>query len=648
MTIKIPITLAALVSVLAFSAAPALAAAPETPETKPATGETATTAVLHGVLNPLALTPPEPGSYQFDYALAETGGCTGGGVAPVSPALALGTVAEAKQVTVTGLEPNREYLFCVVAYSLGGGIDEPASGAAVAFKTLVAKPSIVLGSENASGATSTGATLEAQVDANNESTTYVFEYSTTESGGALTGIPVKVDGGSAIEGYGDQTASVPTLVLTPGTSYFYRVVATNGTGTSDGPVTEFATVATPKTEPVTPIGTTTATFNGKLTPLNAKVPAEYYFEYNLGEEPVCTNESATTPESAGTEAVSTAVTPLEPNHAYTVCLVSKNAFGSEEDLVSPPVHFTTKPAAPEIISETSSALTPEGATLEATVNPNNQATTCQFEYSTNASLPTGPETTTAPCPKALGNGGSGVATSVPITGLKLATPYYYRVDAMNATGESQDTTIGEFTTENTIAPILSATATTNETATSATLNAQIDPNGAASEYHFEYDTIAYGKGEAAHGVSAPAVKIPGGRSAVAVSQQIDNLAPNTEYHWRLVATSAAGTTTTVDQTFSYPIAAGESPAQPITGPGEATPGPPAPGAVFPLLSAPSIAELNAREAQEAKKIPTPTTPLTNAQKLTKALKACHKKKRAKRTKCEKQAHSKYGKKKGKK
>jgi hypothetical protein len=541
--------------VLAFVAAPALAAPPEKPETGKAEPITATTAVLHGTLNPGAKS--EGGSYQFDYAPAETGGCAGN-VAPVSPALALGDLGEKVQETATGLEPNREYLFCVEAFSL---LAEPSElSAAVPFETLPAKPSIAAGSENASSVTGTGATLEAQVDGNDESTSYVFEYSAkgkTGAGEKLEAPIVTVAGGSAIEGYGDQTASVATGVLAPGTSYFYRVVASNATGTSDGPVQEFATVPTPTTEPVSPVGASTATFNGKLTPLNAKVPAEYYFEYNLGEELVCMNESATTSESAGAEAVSTAVTGLEPDHAYTVCLVSKNAFGFEGDLVSPPVHFTTKPAPPTIESETSSALSTEGATLEAIVNPNNQETSCEFEYGTEASLTT--HTTMACNPAQLGNGGAGVGTSIALAGLKPETVYYYRVVATNAAGETKGTEvepIKELKTETAQTPAITDEYVTKVQETTATLNAQVNPGGAATTCQFEYGTEAD-----VYPTKVLCAPQPGaGTSPVPVSAPLTGLTPGTTYHYRLLASNAQspGGTPGLDKTFATPAEPGST------------------------------------------------------------------------------------------
>ncbi len=150
---------------------------------------TATTATLNGTLNPLAA--GEPGSYQFSYAPSESLECAGGSAAPLAPAAAFGAEKELVEVPLTELQPNREYAVCLTAFSLF--FNEPsAPSPAVAFKTSAAAPNV--DAESTSAVTSTAATLEAQVNPNNESTTYTFEYSTEQSGGVLQGTVVKVEG----------------------------------------------------------------------------------------------------------------------------------------------------------------------------------------------------------------------------------------------------------------------------------------------------------------------------------------------------------------------------------------------------------------------------------------------------------------------
>jgi hypothetical protein len=356
----------------------------EAPETKPATGETATTATLHGVLNPIA--EAEAGSY---FAFSTGAKCTSGG--PGGGETAHEAPAKVKALAVekeaTGLEPNMPYKFCLVATNTA---EEPTPGNEEPFTTLPLAPTIA--SEAASAVKATEATLEAQINPNNEKTKYTFEYSTEESLGSLTGTIVKVPGAAELEGFPEKLASVALTGLEAGRTYFYRVVAENEQSKkepkpAEGSVQSFTTVPTPSTDAVTALTATTVTFNGHLTPLNEKVATQYHFDYNLGGG-VCTNEHETTPveagTGAGTEVKATAnVTGLQPNAEYTVCLIASNASGSAE---GSPEHFTTPAVPPKIDSETVSGVTPTEATLEAQVNPNNQKVTYTFEYATNPAL----------------------------------------------------------------------------------------------------------------------------------------------------------------------------------------------------------------------------------------------------------------------
>jgi hypothetical protein len=547
----VPVAVLALSAMFAVSAAPALAGTPETPETGVAE-PAATSAVLHGVLNPNA--KGEPGSYQFSYLPSATE-CVPGALAPSFPSFAFGIEKEAAETTVTGLQPSREYAFCLIAYSVLGAAEPSAPSPAVAFKTLPAVPAV--DGESVSGVSSTAATLEAQVNANNQSTTYSFEYSTEQSGGVLGGAIVTVPAvpGGPLEGFGDQTASAPAEGLLPGTTYFYRVLATNATGTTDGAVSEtgFTTVPTPKTEPVTAITATTATLNGTLTPLNATVPAEYVFDYNQGA--ACVGGSESAPVSAGTGAgpktVESAVTALQPGAEYSVCLLSKNAFGSELDPAVAQVSFRTPAAAPAITGESSSAVSTESATLESQVNPDGQETTCSFEYSSEQPKVEAGEGTVVACAHPLGAGTTPVGGSAKLTGLELHKEYFYRALAKNASGAVSDATVEHFETENTVPPSLTGEEAplSDITETTATLTAQVNPNGAqVTACLVEYGTdTSYGHSAAC--VKPDAAEVGAGREPVTVTVPVSELKPNVTYHWRLIASSAAGTSTSVDHTF---------------------------------------------------------------------------------------------------
>ena len=104
------------------------------------------------------------------------------------------------------------------------------------------------------------------------------------------------------------------------------------------------------------------------------------------------------------------------------------------------------------------------------------------------------------------------------------------------------------------APQISGTSVTEVTATSAKLNAQVNPGGAETTYHFDYGTIA------AYGLSTPeSVSVGFDNSEHPAVAAIQGLQPGTTYHYRVVATnsqSPAGGTLGPDQTFTTQIAGG--------------------------------------------------------------------------------------------
>jgi hypothetical protein len=106
-------------------------------------------------------------------------------------------------------------------------------------------------------------------------------------------------------------------------------------------------------------------------------------------------------------------------------------------------------AAPGVTTQPATALTPLGATLNASVTPNTLATTCYFQYGTNLSY--GSFTAT----NSLAAGLIPVAVSSPISGLRPSTTYHFQAVAANSLG----VTVGAdlpFTTAPVAAPRLSA------------------------------------------------------------------------------------------------------------------------------------------------------------------------------------------------
>jgi hypothetical protein len=82
------------------------------------------------------------------------------------------------------------------------------------------------------------------------------------------------------------------------------------------------------------------------------------------------------------------------------------------------------------------------------------------------------------------------------------------------------------------------------TASGATLNGTIDVQGYGASWHFEYGTTSR------YGHSFPARTLPGSPATLPVSRTLTTLRPKTLYHYRLVAETLAGTSTSEDATFT--------------------------------------------------------------------------------------------------
>jgi hypothetical protein len=188
---------------------------------------------------------------------------------------------------------------------------------------------------------------------------------------------------------------------------------------------------------------------------------------------------------------------------------------------------------PDVTTEPASSVKPRSATLHGTVNPDEAgAVTCRFEWGTGTSFGH-----LAPCePEAVANGNSPVAVHAALVGLQTDTTYHYRLVASNANGTNfgEAAQTQEFATPGPGIDHQSAAAVTS---TSATLQAEIDPDGVDTTYYFQYGTSA-GYGSAVP--APPGLDLASGKGDVAVSLHLQGLASGTTYHYRVVAVSEAG------------------------------------------------------------------------------------------------------------
>lgn len=194
---------------------------------------------------------------------------------------------------------------------------------------------------------------------------------------------------------------------------------------------------------------------------------------------------------------------------------------------------------PLVESQSATEVGPVSATLNAALNPEGGETTYSFEYGTT---PAYGESTPVSSP--IGEDFATHQASAEVEGLQAETTYHYRVLAHNPAG----TVHGPDATFTTQPPVfIDAGYTTNLNASSVDLNAEINPNGADTTYHFEWGTsTSYG-----NTVPVPDEHIGSGSNDILVSQRVNGLGANTTYHWRVVATNPNGTSNGPDHTFIY-------------------------------------------------------------------------------------------------
>lgn len=368
----------------------------------------------------------------------------------------------------------------------------------------------------ATGIGAATATLNAKVNPAGVSTACHFEYGTTTSYGSSA--PCSSAPGS---GSSDVDVDAALSGLSGGTTYHYRIVATNANGTTNGSDQTLNTVAPQHTLTVTLGGSGSGTVTS--SPAGISCPGTCASLFNEGH------------------VILTATPAAHSSFAGWVGGVCSGTSTCDVDLTADTtVGATFSHDKPTVGGEAATGVTQTAATLSGTVNPNGAATTCTIEWGLTTAYGT-----TVPCSAAPGSGAAAVPVTIPaLSGLAPATTYHYRIDANNVGG----TTNGGDKTFTTLAvplPSVVTGAPSGVTQTAASVAGTVNPNGFSSTCQFQYGTTT------AYGSTAACGSAPGsGSSAVAVSATLSGLTPGTTYHYRLVGTNAGGSANGSDQTFT--------------------------------------------------------------------------------------------------
>jgi hypothetical protein len=199
---------------------------------------------------------------------------------------------------------------------------------------------------------------------------------------------------------------------------------------------------------------------------------------------------------------------------------------------------TVAPSSPTFTSATlNGVVNPDGVTLREGLEG------CRFEWGETIAYGR-----IAPCAESaaqIGMGVGPVSVHANITGLSEGKTYHFRLVAGNANDVNehvnepsvgQDVRLGP--------PLVDDESVLGVTGTSATVRALVDPQNVDTQLQVEYGTdVSYGR-------STSSVDIGAGAVDRGFSEHLQGLASGTLYHYRVVASSALGTSRGEDHTFT--------------------------------------------------------------------------------------------------
>ncbi len=185
------------------------------------------------------------------------------------------------------------------------------------------------------------------------------------------------------------------------------------------------------TGPVSALEPASVTLNGTVNPDNAGAVTcqfDWGTSPSLGGVAPC---SQGVPDGGAGVAVQAGLSGLEPDTTYYYQLRASNAQGTNPNGTNPAEESQTQElttSGPGFHSESVSAVTADSATLHATIDPHNAATTYYFQYGTSSGY--GADVPTAPG-AGIGAGEGDVEVAQRVQGLRAGTVYHYRVVALS-------------------------------------------------------------------------------------------------------------------------------------------------------------------------------------------------------------------------
>jgi phosphodiesterase/alkaline phosphatase D-like protein len=446
----------------------------------------------------------------------------------------------AEHATVT-LEPCVEYQFRVVAENEDSHNGPPKGDVYGETKYFETKCKPLIQGVKTSELRPNSVVLNAEVNPQEAETTYHFEYDTREykegeaaHGTSVPAQPTSIGSGAAFVKVNDAVVN-----LIPSQTYYYRAVAKNVSGETLGAGQSFKPPEDWELAGKLVTTSKPATAEGTLVVGNVLARAECRMKEEGEIKAVGAGEITKVTGSKGESVL------LCPGAKGSICEgvtaeVEPTGLPWKTELVDEPIKNEKGEVVRDEVRERfygTSEVSP-GWTVKCT-NGGKWKAVCTGESSGNvenvsAGVPVefDAKSPLLKCSGTGGEGGGAVEGALVVAGTE---------GLLSVFGAASGP----------LRPAVVTAAATSVTSTGATLNGTVAPKALETRYRFEYGTsTSYGKDIPV----SEEPKVGSGRLPVAVSQTLSGLEPSTLYHYRLVATSSAGTSYGEDKTFTpgYP------------------------------------------------------------------------------------------------
>ena len=327
-------------------------------------------------------------------------------------------------------------------------------------------------------------------------------------------------------------------------------VASNGSPTRVDKFVSTGLITIPDvtTDNATELTRTSAKLNGTVNPDNITTTnCKFEWGTSTGNYPNSVPcDQGHVFSGTSTTAVTAPLSGLAGGTEYHFRLAVTNAQGKSN---GPDKALTTVSAVKDTVALPPTNVTRTSATIRGSFDADGFETSYWFEWGPSCCGETLPNKIPLPAPPGE-NVGTPVGTHVVqqnISGLTKNNTYRYRLVAKNSLGETKSdilffTTVGNVKDLKTLAP-------TEISYKTATFHGELDPDGYATDYWFEYAKQGFN-----YEFKVP-LPVPPGASAgsapglIEVSQPVTGLEPGTGYYVRLMAKNELGETTGFPEVF---------------------------------------------------------------------------------------------------